>query len=89
MSEGSKFRDYRGVEGAVEDAVKGGETRFARGRWGGSNPKSPRPGVRDPGESRIGPDGEKTYGPPMTTPPPQRRRSEREREARPDPLKNR
>lgn len=89
MGEGSVFRDYRGVKGAVEDAEKGkpsGETKFERGRWGGSETKSPRPGVRDPGEPREGEHGEKAYGPPTSTPPPQPR-SERERKAKPDPLK--
>lgn len=63
MSEGSKHRDYRGVEGQVKDADN--ERRLPRGRIGASRPKSPRPGVRDPGKPHKGPEGEKAYGTPI------------------------
>ena len=68
MGEGSTFRDYRGVEGAVEDAQKGAPDegrKLPRGRVGASRGKSPRPGVRDPGKPYEGPEGEKAYGPPI------------------------
>jgi len=71
MSEGSAYRDYRGVEGAVEDAEKGKEgapderQKFPRGRVGTGRPKPPRTGVRDPGKPYEGPEGEKAYGPPI------------------------
>ena len=96
MGEGSTKRDYRGVEGAVEDAEKGKAQEGApdeyrrnpRGRTGTSRPKSPRQGVRyvDPESAREGSEGEKAYGPPPT-PPPSGKKSERERQAQPDPLK--
>jgi hypothetical protein len=68
MDEGSKFRDYRGVEGQVEDAEKGApdeKRRNHRGRIGDSRSKSPRPGVRDPGKPREGSEGEPAYGAPI------------------------
>ena len=64
-SKGSVHRDYRGVEGAVEDADNAGRKRIPRGRVGASRPKSPRRGVRDPGDAHEGPDGEKAYGAPI------------------------
>jgi hypothetical protein len=85
MGEGSTFRDYRGVEGAVEDAQKGAP----RGRVGASRGKSPRPGVRyvDPESAREGSEGEKEYGAPTTPPPVQEGESDKRKQARPDPLK--
>lgn len=68
MGEGSKFRDYRGIEGQLEDAEKGAPDEYKRnprGRIGVGRPKSPRPGVRDPGKPYKGPEGEKAYGPPI------------------------
>jgi hypothetical protein len=90
MGEGSKFRDYRGTEGQVEDAVKGAPDevrRNPRGTIGASRPKSPRPGVRDPGKPREGEHGEKAYGPPTSPPPVQETESEKRKKAKPDPLK--
>ena len=68
MAEGSKFRDYRGTRGAIEDAEKGPpdeRRKLPRGRVGAGRPKSPRKGVRDPGKPYEGPEGEKAYGPPI------------------------
>jgi hypothetical protein len=65
---GYKRRDYRGTEGAIDDAVNGApdeNRRLPRGRIGAGRPKSPRPGVRDPGKPTEGPEGEKAYGPPI------------------------
>jgi hypothetical protein len=101
MGEGSTFRDYRGVEGAVEDAQKGAPDegrKLPRGRVGASRGKSPRPGVRyvDPESAREGsegekeygaPEGEKEYGAPTTPPPVQEGESDKRKQARPDPLK--
>jgi hypothetical protein len=88
MGEGSTFRDYRGVDGVVEDAEKGPpdeRKRNPRGRIGVSRPKSPRPGVRDPGKPREGSEGEKQYGPPMDPPKPQPKKPRPD--VKPDPLK--
>jgi hypothetical protein len=92
MGEGSTFRDYRGVEGAVEDAQKGAPDegrKLPRGRVGASRGKSPRPGVRyvDPESAREGSEGEKEYGVPTTPPPVQEGESDKRKQARPDPLK--
>jgi hypothetical protein len=64
-SKGSNTRDYRGVDGVVDDADNPPK-RIPRGRVGASRPKSPRPGVRDPGKPHEGPDGEKAYGAPIS-----------------------
>ena len=88
--EGSRFRDYRGTRGAIDDAEGVGpedeRRRNARGRTGVSRPVSPRTGVRyvDPDSAREGEEGEPAYGAPLSTPPPSNRPRP---EARPDPLK--
>ena len=57
-------RDYRGTEGVIDDIDPPPDEgrKLPRGRVGVSRPKSPRPGVRDPGEPREGTEGEKAYG---------------------------
>jgi hypothetical protein len=85
MGEGSAFRDYRGVEGAVEDAQKGAPDegrKLPRGRVGASRGKSPRPGVRyvDPESAREGSEGEKEYGVRYVDPESAREGSEGEKE---------
>ena len=75
-NKGSATRDYRGTEGAVDDAQEAptpSETRLARGRIGVSRVKSPRTGVRsvDPDSAVPGSEGEPSYGGPMDTPAPQ------------------
>lgn len=69
MSESTKFRDYRGTEGQIDDADPGPppdeKQKFPRGTIGRGRPKSPRPGVRDPGKPYEGSEGEKAYGPPI------------------------
>lgn len=91
--EGSKFRDYRGTEGQIEDAdptpPPDERRRNTRGRIGVSRPVSPRPGVRyvPPESAREGSEGEKAYGPPTSPPPVQKEESEKRKRAKPDPLK--
>lgn len=91
MGEGSKFRDYRGTEGAVKDAVEGPppdeRRRHPRGLIGAGRSKSPRPGVRDPGKPREGEQGEPAYGAPTSPPPVQESESDKRKKAKPDPLK--
>ena len=60
-------RDYRGTEGVIDDIDPPPDERrkLPRGRVGVSRPKSPRKGVRDPGEPTEGPEGEKAYGAPI------------------------
>ena len=60
-------RDYRGTEGVIDDIDPPPDERRrnARGRTGVGRVKSPRPGVRDPGEPHEGPEGEKAYGAPI------------------------
>ena len=69
MGEGSKFRDYRGTEGQVEDADPAPppdeRRRNPRGRVGEGRAKSPRRGVRDPGKPVEGSEGEPSYGAPI------------------------
>ncbi len=65
MAEGSKSRDYRGVDGAVDDADNPPKKKIPRGRVGVSRPKSPRRGVRDPGDAHEGSEGEPSYGAPI------------------------
>lgn len=90
-NEGSKFRDYRGTEGQVEDAdpvtPPDERRRNARGRIGASRPKSPRPAVRDPGPAREGTEGEPAYGADTSVKPVQTEESEKRKVAKPDPLK--
>lgn len=83
-SEGSKFRDYRGTEGQIEDAdPPPDETRRnARGRVGASRPKSPRTGVRDAGDPVEGTEGEPHYGAPMDPPAVQEGDSEKRKKAK-------
>lgn len=81
-SEGSVTRDYRGTEGVVEDATKPAEgppderRKLPRGRVGEGRAKSPRPGVRDPGEATEGPEGEPAYGAPIDDKPEDRGKKE-------------
>lgn len=72
--EGSKFRDYRGTEGQIDDADPPPDERRrnARGRVGAGRSKSPRPGVRDPGKPTEGPEGEPAYGAPIDDDPAER-----------------
>ena len=68
MSKGSEFREGRNPQEIADDAQQGApdeRRKFPRGQIGRGRPKSPRPGVRDPGESYKGPEGEKAYGPPI------------------------
>ena len=69
-NKGSAERDYRGVDGAVDDAdpPPNPETRLPRGQTGGSKVNSPRRGVRDPGKPHTGSEGEPAYGTPITKP---------------------
>lgn len=62
---GSTHRDYRGVDGVVEDAQKKGESKFPRGRTGDSKPKSPKKWPTKPGKPREGSEGEPSYGAPI------------------------
>lgn len=88
-TEGSVFRDYRGTEGAIADAVGAPDERQRgqRGRRGVSSTASPRPAVRDPGPAHEGSEGEPAYGAPMDTPKPSGEKSKKEKAAKPDPLK--
>jgi hypothetical protein len=62
-------RDYRGTEGAIDDAdpPPSSERRegLQAGRSGESKVKSPRRGVRDPGKASEGSEGEPAYGAPI------------------------
>lgn len=89
MGEGSKFRDYRGTEGQVEDADPPPDEnrRNPRGRTGVSRGQSPRPGVRDPGKPHTGSEGEPAYGADTSVKPVQTTESEKRKKAKPDPLK--
>jgi len=74
-------RDYRGTEGAVDDATAPGtppdeRRKLPRGRVGVSRPKSPRTGVRDPGKPHTGDDGEQSYGAPINDSPEDRGKKE-------------
>ena len=65
---GSVTRDYRGTKGAVEDAEGGGKRKGLKsGRHGASTPDSPKKWPA-PRNEHTGSEGEKAYGPPMTTP---------------------
>ncbi len=88
-SEGSVFRDYRGTEGAIADAVGAPDEhrRGQRGRRGVSSPTSPRPAVRDPGPAHEGSEGEPAYGAPMDMPKPSGGDTKKRKAAKPDPLK--
>ena len=81
---GSSSRDYRGVEGAVDDATAPGETKFERGRTGASTPKSPKKWPADK-TKRTGEEGEPAYGPPLSTPKP--KDAKPRTDVKPDPLK--
>lgn len=89
MGDNTKFRDYRGTQGQIDDADGTTERRrgLTRGRVGVSRPKSPRPGVRDPGKPRKGSEGEPEYGAPIDRTPAQEGESDKRKRARPDPLK--
>lgn len=81
MGEGSKFRDYRGTQGQIDDAdppppPPDERRRNARGRVGEGRSVSPRPGVRDPGKAYEGPEGEKSYGAPIDDRPEDRGKSD-------------
>lgn len=84
-------RDYRGTEGVIDDIdpppPPDEGRKLPRGRVGVSRPKSPRPGVRDPGEPREGTEGEKAYGADTSVKPVQEGETEKRKVARPDPLK--
>jgi hypothetical protein len=65
---GSEFRKGRNPQEIADDAQKGAPDEYRRnprGRIGAGYPKSPRPGVRDPGKPYEGSEGEKAYGPPI------------------------
>jgi hypothetical protein len=89
---GSVRRDYRGTKGVIEDAdpvasPPDERTRNERGQTGGSEVKSPRTGVRDPGPPHEGSEGEPAYGAPMDTPKPSGEKTEKEKKVKKDPLK--
>jgi hypothetical protein len=61
-------RDYRGTKGAIEDAEGDGKREGLKtGRHGASTPGSPKKWPA-PRNEHTGSEGEKAYGPPMTTP---------------------